>query len=344
LLPPRYESKLYEWQALCHVASVLSHPVFTNVRDSASAGPLLQSREVDGVIEANGKRILIEAKSFALSHQDVIDIERKYRPLEFDELLIVAPSVSSAVPRSGRTKLLEFEPDLKHLSDGYARTDFELPSALKNELETGDHHFRFLLAERNKGETGRFRNQIDKGIRTYPQLLREIRREGPSGLPVRVFWSASRWAYPKELFFSSYSNHLLRRGLVFDIDGKAIHYPSLPCRINPGDKVCLLCIRAAKTKAIDLLNLLDGYRTSVVFSGRQGFHVYVLGEAMSDSSVRRLTTMALDAGIPVDENVARNAKSVVTMPGSIHGLSMLRAVPVDDVRTVEVGSLLAAAF
>jgi hypothetical protein len=328
---------------LCHLAKLLSVPVLANVRDGNVFTPPLQSREIDGVIEQEGRRTLVEVKSFGLSSQDVADIVRKYESLEFDKLIIIAPSVPSAVHLSSRTELFAFEPNVDRLNDRYSMKDFELPVDLQGELISGDHHFRFLLARRGKGETSRFRNQIDKQINTYADLLREIRREGTGGMPVRVFWSTSRWAYPKELFFSSYRNHLIRRGLVFDIDGKAIHNVDLPCRINPGDSVCLLCIAAAKAKAADLVRLLGDYRTSVVFSGRQGFHVYVLGEDLPDSNIRRLTALALETGIPVDENIALGSKSVVTMPGSIHGLSMLRAMPVDDVSTIDIKSLLVSA-
>jgi hypothetical protein len=292
------------------------------------------------MMERDGKRILIEVKSFSLSAQDVFAIECKYSPVEFDQLVIVAPSFLSGSKSIAKTTLIEFEPDLSGLRKGYSIEDFVLPRPLRNELETGDHHFRFLLATRGKGETSRFRNQVDKRIKTYSELLREIRREDSADMPIRIFWSASRWAYPKELFYSSYFNHLLRRGLVFDIDGKVIHNDTCSCRIEPGKTVCMLCINAAKTQTAALVDLLTSEGISgveVVFSGRQGFHVYVLDSQISDTEVRRLTALALESGIQVDQNVAVGIKSVVTMPGSIHGLSMLRAIPVlpDQVHRIE---------
>lgn len=330
LLKPRYDSKFYEWQALCYVASVFSCPVATNVREIHYPTPALQSREFDGIIEHDGLRILVEVKSFSLGAQDVSAIESKFQSLGFDRLIIVAPSFSAGV-NANSAELIEFEPQFDALEAGYSINDFELPNPLEEELETGDHHFRFLLAKRGRGETSRFRNQIDKRIKTYPQLLREIKREGAGDLPIRVFWSASRWAYPKELYYSSYFNHLLRRGLVFDIDGKAIHNKFSACQIAPGRTTCQSCIDSAKQSTAELIRLLASQGIStvqVVFSGRQGFHTYVLERYLTGSDVRDLTDLALKSGIPVDENVALGTKTVVTMPGSIHGLSMLRAIPI----------------
>jgi hypothetical protein len=185
---------------------------------------------------------------------------------------------------------------------------------------------------------------VDKGIKNTFHVLRDIRREQrPCELPIRVFWSVSRWLFPKELYFSSYKNHLVRRGLVFDIDGTTIHNTSSPCELLPGRTTCSRCFLAARSAAGQLFRLLSRHGFSnvqVIFSGRQGFHVYVFEERLLDSDVRELTQDVVAEGIPIDVNLTLDRKSVVTFPGSVHGMSMLRAIPVQDLESFNLEKAL----
>jgi hypothetical protein len=343
LSPLRYEPRFYEWQALCHVAKFLSLPVLTNVRTYRPNTAVSQQREVDGIVEFNGRRMLVEVKSSPQDQDGVRTIVDKYSDLQNDELLIVAPFFAKNVERPDGVRLVEFTPNLTALRDLYQRADVTLSDSLTQELRHGDHHFRYLSACREKGGQATFRNQVDKRITSVSKAFEDIhRRPGVCSLPVRVFWSTSRWLFPKDLFYSSSSNHLVRRGLVFDIDGKAAHATSSPCRIPPGLTVCTQCLVSAKEKAIELTDFLKSQGFSdlaVVFSGRQGFHVYVLKERLEETVIRRLVDGAVAMSIPIDVNLAMDQKSVVTFPGSIHGLSMLRATEVENLQAFSIDSL-----
>ena len=339
----RYETNFYEWQALVHVAGLLGVSVLTNVRQIRPPWPLLQSPEIDGVIEINGRYILIEVKSYGLDRRDITEILGKYQTLGHDELILVAPFFHSNVGLPRDVRPITFAPSLSKLADAYSSLPYLLPPALEEELQNGEHHFRFVSAYRRRGEVATFRNQVDKKIHSVSQVFRDINRQQQRGhLPVRVFWSVSRWLFPKELFFSSYSNYLVRRGLVFDIDGRKIHNPSSPCELRPGKTICERCLVCAKTMTLQLLRVLSSRGLSglqVVFSGRQGFHVYVLGCELPEPEVASLVQEIAHCGLEIDSSITLDRKSIVTFPGSIHGLSMLRAVPVPDLETFDLDSL-----
>lgn len=339
----RYEPKFYEWQALCYVAKLLSLPVFPNVREFTPGKTPGQQREADGLVRANGRSVLIEIKSAGRNQREIQEILTKYNTFEHDESLIVAPSFEKGIPPSAGVRFVEFNPDVRMLREAYSRGAV-LPKNLEEELAHGDHHFRYMSACRTKVQSKSFRNQVDKRIGTVPALFHDIRRRsGTCDVPVRVFWSVSRWLFPKDLFSSSSRNYLIRRGLVFDIDGRTTHTD--PCQIDPGMTVCSRCVVGATSQTKSLVKLLnsDG-RTdlSIVFSGRQGFHVYVLNERLEESEVRRLVDLARTAGIPIDVNLALDPKSVVTFPGSIHGLSMLRATVVKDLDSFSLNDLVSS--
>lgn len=282
-------------------------------------------------MRGNGHLILVEVKSSPQDQESLRSIVNKYQTLEHDELLVVSPGFGTNLRVPARVKLIQFAPKLSTLMEAYRKPGIRLPELLEEELRLGDHHFRYLSGYR-RARTATFRNQVDKRIDSVSKVFQDIqRRSSPCDVPVRVFWSVSRWLFPKDLFSSSSSNYLVRRGLVFDIDGKAVH--SAPCQIAPGTTVCGRCLISAKEKTSQLVKLLasEGMSDlSVVFSGRQGFHVYVLKRQLEEARVKELVRLAVASGIPVDVNLARDPKSVATFPGSIHGLSMLRAIPVEN--------------
>lgn len=308
--------------------------MLTNIRELLPDVGRLQSPELDGLVEDDGKRITIEAKSYGLTQDDVDEIQYKYRGINRDQMYLVAPNFQAKLVLPKNVFAVSFQPDLSEIRRAYRAQTYSLPKDLENELASGDHHFRYVSACRRKGETATFRNQLDKRMKNVPQVLRDIRRQNrPGDLPVRVFWSISRWLFPKELFHSSYPNQLTRRVLVFDIDGSTIHNISTPCRLQPGSTTCEICFKTAKRATKQLLDFLVVRGISnlrIVFSGRQGFHVYVLEGRLRESEIQSLVEGVQDAGIPIDTNLALDRKAVATFPGSIHGLSMLRASPVDD--------------
>jgi hypothetical protein len=316
------------------MAQLLSLPVLTNIREFRPNVRRLQSPEVDGLVQDASRRLLIEVKSYGLAQDDVNEIVSKYGRIRRDEMYLVAPTFQANITFPNNVYPVRFLPDLSAIRHAYLESTYSLPKELGDELACGDHHFRYVSACRRKGETTSFRNQVDKRMKNVSQVLRDIRRQNrPCDLPVRVFWSVSRWLFPKELFFSSYPNQLVKRGLVFDIDGSVIHNVSTPCKLLPRATTCTICLNAAKQATKQLLGFLAARGLSklhVVFSGRQGFHVYALEPNLRESEVQNLVEAVQDAGIPIDAGLARDRKAVVTLPGSVHGFTMLRAIPVVD--------------
>jgi hypothetical protein len=291
------------------------------------------------MIHNDGKTILIEVKSFNLAQGDIDLILKKYSRFKYERLLIVAPHYYRKTDPPANVTLICFVPDLSVIQKAYLQQEYGLPRALQEELSSGDHHFRFMLPSRSGNQVSAFRNQVDKKIKSVAAVLREIRREGHlNNFPLRVFWSISRWLFPKELFFSSYPNHLISRGIVFDIDGSVIHNPLLPCELQPGQSFCAHCVHAAKRHTVRLLGLLRSKgreNIEVVFSGRQGFHVYVFGDELRETEIEDLIYDISAEQISVDKKLARDPKAVVTFPGSVHALTMLTASPVTDIETFE---------
>jgi hypothetical protein len=270
----------------------------------------------------------------------------KYQGLGYSSIVVVAPEFCIDTPLSLAIKAIAFIPDATPLREAYITGELpgQFPPEILRELSVGGHHFRYSSLNRAKGESATYRNQVDKSISTIPQLFRDIRRLTIKNTPpARVFWSVSRWLFPKDLFNASQRNHLLSRGLVFDIDGNHIHVAEKPCEILPGEVTCRACLVAAKDATLSLLDFLKNAgltNLSVVFSGRRGFHVYVLGETLAEHHVQKLVKSIENAAIPIDSRHALDPKAVVTFPGSIHGFTMRRAVPISNLETFSIFSVL----
>jgi len=156
---PRFEAKFYEWQALCHVASCLGRPVLTNVRDPRPGTGHFQSPEVDGVIEIAGRRILVEAKSYGLTRDDVRKIVEKYKTILWDELLLVAPLFHQPeFDPPANVRLLAFAPNLSLLRRRYFGSPYSLPSAVQVRTSLSG----LVL---HPSQTGEMRNKCRRGIR-----------------------------------------------------------------------------------------------------------------------------------------------------------------------------------
>jgi DNA primase catalytic subunit len=89
----------------------------------------------------------------------------------------------------------------------------------------------------------------------------------------------------------------------------------------------------AKQHTLRLLEYLDeqGFgEVLTVFSGRQGFHVYLFDLDEKTFHERRndiIRELRLRK-IKIDEKVTFDRKGVVTFPGSLHGSSLLPALPI----------------
>src|SRR5258708_2199346 len=94
------------------MASLLSLPVLTNIREFRPDVLRLQSPEIDGLIEDGGRRIIIEVKSYGLTQNDVSEIASKYSRINRDEMYLVAPNFQPRMTLPKNIFLVAFVPDL----------------------------------------------------------------------------------------------------------------------------------------------------------------------------------------------------------------------------------------
>lgn len=63
-------------------------------------------------------------------------------------------------------------------------------------------------------------------------------------------------------------------------------------------------------------------KIDIIFSGRQGFHVYVLDKTLEIGERVRIIKELRKRKIKVDELVTLDKKSIITFPSSLHGYSL----------------------
>ena len=319
-----YDPKFYEFQELVAIAKKFRNPVQANVKLGNLSSN--QEIEIDGLINLKEKEWPIEIKSFSLTEENIKLIINKYKHFGFKCLKIVAPNFIDKVKSNIDIEYIEFRPNLSLISGFYKNWKIHLSPRIKEELYSGKHHFRYKLAKRSKNSITRFINQTDKSIKRETDLLKEVTRRIPSdNPPVRIYWSTARWLSPKDLYFKNLRQYCLDQLLVFDIDGSSIHRTFFPCLISPKTGLCNYCIEFALLHTQRLLKFLKnlGFREiEIVFSGRQGFHIYVFDKPIGVEQRVKIIKKLRKRKIKVDELVTLDKKSIITFPSSLHGYSM----------------------
>lgn len=319
-----YDPNFYEFRALAEIAKMFKTPIQANVN---LKGPSSKEQiEIDGLINLNEKEWPIEIKSYPLTEKQIGLIIDKYKHFGFKRLKIVAPNFINKIKNEIEIDYIEFHPDLSLIRNFYKDWKISLPPRMEKELNTGKHHFRYKLAKRSKNSIARFINQTDKCIKTEKDLIKEIIQRIPlDNPPVRIYWSTARWLSPKDLYFKNSRQHCLDQLLVFDIDGPLIHRTLFPCIISPDTGLCNYCIEFALLHAKRLVKFLKnlGFREiEIVFSGRQGFHVYVFDKLLGIEQRVKIIKELRKKKIKIDKLVTLDQKSVITFPSSLHGYSM----------------------
>ncbi|MGQ9625354.1 MAG: hypothetical protein ACUVV0_00420 [Anaerolineae bacterium] len=332
-----FDPKFYEARALSYVARTFGAPVRCNILEPDFTKPLDQRPEVDGWLEMGGQLWAIEIKSHPLVKADLERIATRYRHLKYERLKIIAPAIA---PWHGngqiKVECIEYRPELAPIFEFYTTYEPALSPRLEQELESGKHHFRYRMARRARGANVRFRNQTDKRIKSISDLRREItRRMRPDNPPVRIYWSVGRWLSPKDLYFKGRRKLNLYLGgmMVFDIDGPTIHKPMMDCFLPPGGEICPFCFQFSKFHAKRLISFLreKGFREiECVFSGRQGFHIYLFDSPAEEAARRRLVAEIRSARIRIDRPVTAHREGLIAFPTSLHACSMTRSALVED--------------
>lgn len=344
-----YDGYFYEAQALIELAKV--SPVRLGLRLRDFDKPYREWKELDGVQIIDGREYAIEVKSYPLAAQNIINIVSRYRPEGFKRFKIVAPAFEKmgSTIEDCEVECIGFRPNLEPIRAYYASNCVALTPNLNSELEGGKHHFRYKLAFRARNKPVRFLNQIDKRIKSISDIRSEILRRLPrDNPPVRVYWSTCQWLSPKQLYFSREANYVIGGPLVFDVDGPKIHCHKFPCYVGPSG-LCEYCFYSAKVhtmKLVDFLNQKYGLSiTETVFSGRQGFHLYVFDWKAKDTMQKELierTKLLRNvkmAGIDVDELVTADVKHVVSFPSSLHAYTLRPVMPIKNLSSLRPSDL-----
>jgi hypothetical protein len=336
-----YDPDFYEFQVLVEIAKRFQILVQANIKLKNLSSN--QEIEIDGLINIKEKEWPIEIKSFPLIEKEIQSIVDKYRRFGFRRLMIVAPSFIERVRSNMDIEYIEFHPNLSLIREFYKNWKIHLSPRIKEELYTGKHHFRYKLAKRSKNSITRFINQTDKSIKKEADLLKEVNRRIPfNNPPVRIYWSTARWLSPKDLYFKNLRQYCLDQLLVFDIDGSSIHRAFFPCLISPKTGLCNYCLEFALLHAQRLLKFLKslGFQEiEIVFSGRQGFHVYVFDKSIGIERRVRIIKELRKRKIKVDELVTLDKKSIITFPSSLHGYSMYLTKEVEKINTFSLKDL-----
>lgn len=310
-----------------------------NLKDFSSGEKI----EIDGLINLKDREWPIEIKSYPLTEREIKSIIDKYKRFGFKRLKIVAPSFLDKLKNGMEIEYIEFHPDLSSIREFYKNWKINLPSRIKEELYTGKHHFRYKLAKRAKDSITRFINQTDKCIKTENDLIKEITHRIPlDNPPVRIYWSTARWLSPKDLYFKNLRQYCLDQLLVFDIDGPLIHRALFPCIISPDTGLCNYCIEFALLHTKRLVKFLKnlGFRKiDIVFSGRQGFHIYVFDKPLGIEQRVRIIKELRKKKIKVDKLVTLDQKSIITFPSSLHGYSMYCTKPIEKINKFSLKDL-----
>jgi hypothetical protein len=321
-----FEPQFYECQAAIFLArSELE--VARNVRLPVVGARPATYPEVDALAYSmNGQYVrLVEIKSYPLSDDDLLKVVAKYSRLSSWPVLVIAPSFSpswdsSRHLRDRKVEVLPFTPDLDQMRSYYEHEFLSnIPSSIAQKIQSGLHHFRYLMPTRSPHRQSRFLNQIDKHIRSVEALRNEVVNRLPVP-PARIFWTPLEYRNPKWLYRGE-GHPLAEATCVVDLDGTDMHAALTPCRIG-SEGTCETCYRVAFNAAALVARDLEDHDYSVSLtldSGRRGYHLYTEGSAKKYLLSAATRNRHLIQGIRIDLGTLQNRRCVVAFPGSLHG-------------------------
>ena len=177
-------------------------------------------------------------------------------------------------------------------------------------------------------------------IRSKTKLVSIIR----SIAPKHAFYTALKFLDPSTLGPREVPAYCLGGDLVFDID-----VLSDPTRIVTDQ------YRVAANYTLQLIDVLRelGYKDFfTVFTGFKGFHLHVpnfdpyefLGIQPSEilrteaeiKARKQITELIASENIPIDQEVTRDIKRIVRLPGTLHGKTGLLALVLDSVQVSKI--------
>lgn len=219
--------------------------------------------EVDG-ISLDGK-IMVEIKRDKITQAWVDFYAKKLEKLGFKELILVAADFEEHLKYPHSIIPVKFIPDWDAIQDHYR--NFRFPEWIQDLVPA--RHFRFLLPNgRWQGAKRKFTETAKHSPESkFAQAIHWLKY----WMPVKIYYTMSRMVNPpREYYGKGYPlPHLLA---VFDIDAEA--HPHII-----GTKgFCEQCLSEATTKTEAAKTLLtnEGYAIKTIFSGKKGYHLYIM--------------------------------------------------------------------
>ncbi|MFX1452278.1 MAG: hypothetical protein ACFFCM_15680 [Promethearchaeota archaeon] len=256
----RTKNEWYEYRALSALSKKLGefkHGVTYNING--------QQLEVDGV--SIDEEILVEIKRDKIN-QDWIDFySKKLNLLNFKQLFLIAASYEENLNIPSSIRTIKFKADWESIKNYYAT--FKFPEWIKDSVP--HRHFRFLLPNGKwKGAKRKF-TKTPKHTPTskFFQAIKWLK----FWLPVKIYYTMSRMVNPPAEYFGR-GYPMSKLLAVFDIDSDAhIH-------IIGSEGYCKQCIKESikKVKLSEEILRNEGYHTKTIFSGKKGFHIYLMEE------------------------------------------------------------------
>lgn len=270
----RATNEWYEERALSALARELGTPFRHRVKLKDRAA----ETEVDGV-SLDGE-LMVEAKNARID-QDWIDYyQSKAERLGFKRVVLLAREVDLESKPPSNVDVLVFHPDWEAPYKHYQ--SFNFPGWLRNAVPS--RHFRFLL--QGGGWLGAKRSLTRTAKHTPESKLRQIllNIHTRQGLPVKVYYSMARMVNPPAEYRGR-GYPVPRLLAVLDID------PDPHQHVLDGRGFCQACLDLSGAKADEAEAALVrmGYQTRRVYSGRRGFHVYLIEDgAVKEVNLREL--------------------------------------------------------
>jgi hypothetical protein len=310
-------SHFYEQKAIQYLAA--RGPILRN--------PIINGNEIDGLLKGTP----IEIKSFPVDHELLKALIKKIKRLNFHKLIVIAPDFKCM--ETSEVEFVKFNPDFRHLINYYKGWRPRIPRFIRL-------RWRQIRVETPSGFI-----KIRDRITSLNKLRRTILNFKEP--PLRVYMSQLEWLTPDEIGAKDLRDICLGTDfLVFDVDGTNLHSQHFIYK----NGLCRECIQQTKEETIHLAEYLEtkfGYSNFfVVFSGRKGFHLYVLdyGRIRTDQKFveykeqerrRKIVERIKKAGISIDENTTIDTRRVIGIPSTLHSFTGLPLYAIGDIKKLE---------
>ncbi|NHI92038.1 MAG: hypothetical protein EAX96_06005 [Candidatus Lokiarchaeota archaeon] len=248
----------FEYRALRALASrfgEFKHGMKFNINGSET--------EVDGVSIDN--EIMVEIKRDKINQAWVDFYKKKMENLNFKQIYLVGASFEEELKFPDSIYPFIFKPDWESIRLHYEK--FEFPDWIADLMP--HRHFRFLLPNgRWKGAKRKFTKTAKHTPESkFKQAIKWLKY----WLPAKIYYTMARMVNPPAEYFGR-GYPIPKLIAVMDIDADShVH-------IVGTSGYCQRCIVESKEKLNKAKEILlnEGYEIKSIFSGKKGFHLYIL--------------------------------------------------------------------